>query len=243
MWRVAPAVCTAIVAPMLLASGSWAPAILRPSDTRTALSATQTSFPTAPELAQALQRKYDTLKDFAADFTQTYRGGTLRTSLTEKGRLLVKRPGKMRWDYTSPERKQFISDGVKVYSYLPTDRQVLVSNVPRDDLAATPALFLAGKGSLLKDFTATIDDVPSDAPSGTRSLKLVPKTPQPDYDWLILLVDPGSLMLRGLVSADAQGGTSRFAFANLKENVGIADKEFEFKIPRGVDVVSDGTSR
>lgn len=239
----APAVCTALVAPLLVGSGSRPPALPRSSETRAASTETQTPFRTAPELVRALQRKYDTLKDFAADFTHTYRGGTLRTALTEKGRVLVKRPGKMRWDYTSPERKQFVSDGVKVYSYLPADRQVLVSDVPPEDRAATPALFLAGKGSLLKDFTATLGEVPTDAPSGARSLKLVPKTPQPDYDWLILLVDAGTLMLRELVSADAQGGTSRFTFANLKENVGIADKEFEFKIPRGVDVLSDGTSR
>jgi outer membrane lipoprotein carrier protein len=239
----APAVCTALVAALLLGSGSWVLAVSRSSETRLASSEAQTSFRTAPELAQALQRKYETLKDFAADFTHTYRGGALRTALTEKGRLLVKRPGKMRWDYTSPERKQFVSDGVKIYSYLPADRQVLVSDVPREDQAATPALFLAGRGSLLKDFTATLDQAPADTPSGTRSLKLVPKSPQPDYDWLILLVDAGTLTLRGLVSADAQGGTSRFAFANLKENVGIADKEFEFKIPRGVDVVSDDASR
>jgi len=229
----APAICTALVASLLLGSGSPTPAFPRSSEASR----------TAPELAHALQRKYDTLRDFAADFTQTYRGSRLRTALTEKGRLLVKRPGKMRWDYTSPERKQFVSDGVKVYSYLPADRQVLVSDVPSEDQAATPALFLAGKGSLVKDFEATLDEVPTDAPSGTSALKLVPRTPQPDYDWLVLLVDADTLMLRGLVSADAQGGTSRFTFANLQENVGIADKQFEFKIPKGVDVISDGTSR
>ena len=40
------------------------------------------------------------------------------------------------------------------------------------------------------------------------------------------------------MTVDAQGGTSSFSFTNLKENVGLADKEFAFKIPRGVDVVN-----
>jgi outer membrane lipoprotein-sorting protein len=66
----------------------------------------------------------------------------------------------------------------------------------------------------------------------------VPKARQRDYDWLTLVVDPASLDIRGLQTIDAQGGKSSFSFANLKENVGIADKEFAFKIPRGVDVVS-----
>ncbi len=52
----------------------------------------------------------------------------------------------------------------------------------------------------------------------------MPKTPQRDYDWLILEVDPATLALRGLVTVDAQGGTSTFSFANLKENIGLADK-------------------
>ena len=76
-------------------------------------------------------------------------------------------------------------------------------------------------------------------PAGTKALKLVPKTPQPDYDWIVLLVDPATLGLRGLMSTDAQGGTSTFSFVNLKENVGLADKEFAFQMPRGVDVVTD----
>src|SRR5215218_6149875 len=80
----------------------------------------------AAELAQALQKKYDSIRDFSADFVHTNRGGALRKQITEKGRLLIKKPGKMRWDYTAPEAKQFISDGVKVYSYLPADKQVIV---------------------------------------------------------------------------------------------------------------------
>jgi outer membrane lipoprotein carrier protein len=193
---------------------------------------------TPSELAQALQRKYDTIKDFSADFVHVYQGGVLRKQLTEKGRLLVKKPGKMRWTYTAPDEKLFVSDGVKIYSYLPQDKQVIVSSVPPDDRASTPTLFLTGKGNLARDFTATAGDVPSGLPAGTRALKLVPKTPQQDYDWLVLAVDPSTLQIRGLVTVDAQGGTSSFSFTNLKENIGLADKEFAFKIPRGVDVVS-----
>ena len=80
-------------------------------------------------------------------------------------------------------------------------------------------------------------------PPGTRALKLVPKTPQPDYDWLILVVDPATLALRGLVTVDAQGGTSSFSFTNLKENVGLADKEFIFNIRRAVLMLSPMPSR
>lgn len=193
---------------------------------------------TAPELAAALQKKIDGIRDFSTDFTHTYEGGVLKKQITERGHLLVKKPGRMRWEYTDPEKKTFVSDGLKMYSYIPADKQVTVSSVPAEDEASTPALFLAGKGSLTRDFTASLAAPPAGMPPGTRALKLVPKTRQRDYDWLTLVADTGTLAIRGLQTTDAQGGTSSFSFTNLKENVGVTDKEFAFKIPRGVDVVT-----
>jgi outer membrane lipoprotein carrier protein len=192
----------------------------------------------APELAQVLQRKIDSIKDFSADFTHTYEGGVLHKVVTERGRLLMKKPGKMRWDYTAPEPKLFVSDGVKMYSYIPEDKQVIITTVPAGDEATTPTLFLSGKGSLTRDYTPALVDLPPGMAAGGRTLKLVPRSRQREYDWLMLVIDPGSLAIRGLVTVDAQGGKSSFSFTNLKENVGLADKEFAFKIPRGVDVVT-----
>jgi outer membrane lipoprotein carrier protein len=193
---------------------------------------------TAPELAAALQRKYDGIKDFSADFSHTYQGGVLHKQITERGHLLVKKPGKMRWDYSTPETKQFVSDGLKMYSYIPQDKQVIVATVPPDEDAPTPTLFLAGKGNVTRDFTPSLVETPAGMPAGSRTLKLVPKSRQRDYDWLVLVLDPGTLSIRGLLTVDEQGGKSSFFFTNLKENVGLADKEFAFKIPRGVDVVT-----
>ncbi len=195
----------------------------------------------ASELAAALQKKYDGVRDFSADFIHVYQGGVLRKQLTERGRVLIKKPGKMRWEYTAPEEKLFVSDGVKIYSYLPQDKQVIVSSVPPDDQASTPALFLAGKGNLPRDFVASIDTLPAGMPAGTRALKLVPRTSQRDYESLTLIVDPVSYQIRGLITVDGQGGKSSFSFGNLKENVGLPDTTFAFKIPRGVDVVSTGS--
>src|SRR5215217_3061450 len=89
--------------------------------------------PPAADLGRALQAKYDTVLDFSADFTHAYQGGVLKKQVTERGTLIVKKPGKMRWTYTAPEEKVFVSDGVKLYSYVPQDKQVIVSSVPPDD--------------------------------------------------------------------------------------------------------------
>jgi outer membrane lipoprotein carrier protein len=196
---------------------------------------------TADELVQSLQRRYDSIKDFSADFVHRYQGGVLRKQISERGHVLIKKPGKMRWDYTAPEKKLFISDGVRIYTYIPDDKQVVVSAQPRDAETSSPALFLAGKGNLVRDFTPSLVANPPGTATGDRSLKLVPRSRQPDYDWLVFTVDRATLAIQGLLTVDAQGGESAFVFTNLKENSGLADKEFAFNIPRGVDVVTDSS--
>lgn len=195
--------------------------------------------PTADTVARDLQRKYDRVTDFSADFVHSYRGGVLKQQATERGTLLVKKPGKMRWEYTAPEKKLFVSDGHKIYSYIPQDRQVVVGTMPRDEQAPTPALFLTGKGDITRDFNAAFDRV-AEAQPGSIALKLTPKRREPEYESLTLVVDPKTLGLQMLVTVDSQGGRSAFTFSNFKENVGVADNQFVFKMPRNVDVVTDG---
>ena len=193
--------------------------------------------PSAETTAANLQRKYDRVSDFSTDFVHSYRGGVLKQQATERGRLLVKKPGKMRWEYTSPEKKLFVSDGRKIYSYIPLDKQVIVGTMPQGDQAPTPALFLTGRGNITRDFNVAFDKVP-DAPAGSVALKLTPKRREPEYESLTLVVDSQTLNLQMLITVDAQGGRSAFTFSNLKENVGLADNQFVFQMPRNVDVVT-----
>jgi len=194
--------------------------------------------PAAPETARALQEKYDRVKDFTADFTHTYESGVLKKTTVESGTVEIKKPGRMRWNYTTPDKKLFVSDGVKIYSYIPADKQVIVSDMPKDDEATTAVLFLTGRGNLTRDFIVTYA---SGAGSpDTWALRLDPRQKQRDYDWLIVVVDRKSFQIRSLTAADQQGGRSTFAFTNYRENAGVPDKAFEFKIPRGVDVITAG---
>ena len=194
--------------------------------------------PAPDALARSLQQRYQGIKDFSADFVHNYRGGVLKTQTQERGTVTVKKPSRMHWTYKTPEKKEFVSDGVKIYSYIPQDRQVIVSSVPPENQATTPALFLAGKGDIVRDFSASYVDSPV---PGTLALKLIPRRNEPDYEYLIVAVDPATLQIRALTTRDRQGGESTLTFNNLKENMGISDKEFAFRIPRGVDVITDGS--
>jgi outer membrane lipoprotein carrier protein len=202
-----------------------------------ALTAAAQTRPAPDALARSLQQRYQGIKDFSADFVHSYRGGVLKTQTQERGKVSVKKPSRMRWTYASPEKKEFVSDGVKIYSYIPQDRQVIVSEVPPDNQATTPALFLAGKGDIVRDFSATYVEP---TVLGTLALKLTPRRSEPDYEYLVVAVDPATLQIRALTTRDRQGGESTLVFTNLKENQGISDKAFAFSIPRGVDVVTDG---
>jgi outer membrane lipoprotein carrier protein len=199
------------------------------------------SLPPAQEVAAALQRKYDSIHDFSADFAQITEGGVLRRKpVTERGTVFVKKPGRMRWNYTSPEEKVFVSDGRQIQLYVPADKQVIISELPSGDRATSAVLFLMGRGNLTRDFNVSYGPGGS---ADTYVLRLEPKTRQAEYDWLQLTVDRATLQIKELTAADQQGGRSTFRFTNFKENPGVADKTFVFSAPRGTEVVKSGQTR
>ena len=190
-------------------------------------------------LAAKVQQRYNGIKDIQADFVQTYEGGVLRTRTTESGTVAIKRPGRMRFTYTKPEKKEFVSDGTRLYTHLVADKQVIVSPAPGPDQGDIPAMFLAGQSDLARDYTPSFTSLPG-AATGLVTMKLVPKKKSEEYESIGIGIDPKTLQIQFLTAVDMQGGRSSFTFTNLKENRGLADKQFEFRIPRGVEVVSNG---
>lgn len=189
--------------------------------------------PSADQLAKQLQTHYDQVKDFQSDFTQAFRGVALPQQTTERGKVFVKKPYKMRWTYTAPEKKELVADGIQFWDYRPIDKVVLVQPLPKEGQASTALLFLAGRGNLTRDFTSSM---PATQPEPEWHLALVPKSAQADFTSLVVHVDRKTLALRGLVKTD-ETGTWTYRFPNLKENVGLADKMFIFTPPPGVEVI------
>jgi outer membrane lipoprotein carrier protein len=185
-------------------------------------------------LASALQARYQSVRDFSADFVQTYRAGVLKTQTRESGTVAIKKPGKMRWTYLKPLRKELVSDGRNIYWYDPREKEVVKSDVP--DQATTPDLFLSGKGDIVRDFAASHAE---SALAGTTALKLVPRRAESAYEYLVVSFDPASKQIRALMTRDHQGGESTLVFTNMRENRGLSDRDFEFRIPSGVRVVTD----
>ncbi len=147
------------------------------------------------------------MRDFSADFEHIYEGGVLRKKLTERGTLLVKKPGMMRWVYTSPEKKEFVSNGRTLYSYVPADRQVIVSTVPPADEASSPAMFLAGKGNIQRDFTPRLA-----AAEGLAASEVALEARAQDAAERVRLDHPRR---RSCVAADPKAGHGRHTRRNL----------------------------
>ena len=84
---------------------AWIPAVLLLS---TSLAPAQAP-PQATELASRIQARYDGVRSFTADFTQTYAGGLLGLTTTESGDIKLKKPGRFRMEYTEPEKKTFVA--------------------------------------------------------------------------------------------------------------------------------------
>ena len=186
------------------------------------------------QLVAALQIKYARLSSLAADFTQIYTAPGERTR-RESGHLLLKKPGKMRWDYTAPEAKLYVSDGKLIYEYVPAERLATRTKVKEASDLRAPFMFLLGRGDLRRDFKRIEFANEAPARAGNRVLRLIPKRSQ-EFRELLIEVEPSSLQLTRLSFIDANGARSDFLFSNLHENAPANEAQFTFKPPAGVEV-------
>lgn len=186
------------------------------------------------QLINALQAKYNKLSSLAADFTQVYTAPGQRER-RESGRLLLKKPGKMRWDYTSPETKLFLSDGKWLYEYVPAEKYATRSAISEAGDLRAPFAFLLGRGNLRRDFKRIEFAGESPIKAGNKVLRLVPKRAQ-DFKELLVEVEPNSLQISRLSIIEPNGARSDFLFTNVHENVSASPAQFMFKAPPGVEV-------
>ncbi len=184
------------------------------------------------ELVQKLQQKYSTLEGFKANFTQSYQSQRFSDGLSESGIVYLKKGGRMKWQYTKPEPKMFVSDGMFYYYYVPEDKQVIKSPINPGE-QHSPTLFLAGRGDFVHDFKAEW----SDPRPGSHLIKLTPLKPQPDFQSLIVDVDPVSGLILRLLVIDEFSNRTEYKFTQIQENPQFPDNFFTFQPPPGTDVI------
>ena len=189
---------------------------------------------TPDQLIAKLQSKYEAIESFSADFTQLFRSRDVQ--LQESGIMVMKKPGKMYWEYRQPTPKVFVADGQKSYFYLPQDKQVIVSDLDLSN-AQTPLLLLMGKGNIKEDFQVGLEPEEKPLQEENILIRLTPKQPQGIYSYVILEVDPSIYLVRRLIVIEPIGNRNEYIMTNFQENIRISDGQFNFKVPPDVEVM------
>lgn len=190
----------------------------------------------ATDLAAKVQKVYDKVPSYTADFEQQTVSKLAGQGPTAAGTVAFKKPGKMRWIYQKPVPQDIISDGKTLWLYQPNDKQVVVSDAAQYLKNRASITFLAGQGKLTDEFNVSIGQPPAGAGPGT-ALEMVPKKEDPTAAKVILVVDPKS----GLVSEswvyDFLGNATHVRFTNAQTGRKLKDEEFTFTVPPGIDVI------
>jgi outer membrane lipoprotein carrier protein len=202
-----------------------------------AICATTASFAADVQaIAQAVDDHYNHMRTLQAEFSEIYRGtGTERT---ETGTLWLKKPGKMRWEYSSPEQKLFLSDGQSAWFYLPQARQARKTPVKQLDDLRSPLGLLLGKTRLEKELQP-LSLAPDVSPlfPGDVVLRGVPKALADRANQVILEVTADYRIIRIIVDG-TDDSVTEYRFSGQKENILVPDQRFQFTPPAGVEVMS-----
>lgn len=187
-------------------------------------------------LARKVDQHYDRMHTLEAKFTETYKGAGM--SRTESGTLLLKKPGRMRWDYDEPRPKLFLTDGSAAWFYVPGEQQARRTPVKQLEDLRSPLRYLLGKTQLEKELdglSVAADVKPLNA--GDVVLRGIPKGMRERVAQTSLEVTPDGLISRIIVE-ELDGSVTEFRFLQQRENVQIPDQQFHFLPPPGVEVVA-----
>jgi len=187
----------------------------------------------------SLQGRYTGMTGFSADFKQTFLSAETGTSLEESGSLMIKKGGFMRWEYKEPEEKLFICDGNDCYLYIVEEKIVQVISLKNIDARSTPMLFLAGKGNLKMDFESELlnDKYSTGSDPGFYRMKMKPKGEQEQFEYMIVMVDKKSFIIKRILVVDLLGNQTDYLFDSIREINAPPDSKFRFTPPKGVEIV------
>ena len=187
--------------------------------------------PSAADLARIVDEHYNRLRSLKTGFSEYYAGLGMQRS--ESGTMLLRKPGKMRWEYTSTQGKVFVLDGKYAWFYSPGDTQVQRIAAGQLDDLRSPLRFLLGHTKIESEIEHLT--IASDK-AGQYVLAGVPKGQRKRISRLSLTVN-ASGVIEGIAIEETDGARTSFAFTNEEPNAVIPESAFHFTPPVGVPVV------
>ncbi|MGH9725870.1 MAG: LolA family protein [Candidatus Acidiferrales bacterium] len=220
------------------------------------LSVPVSAAPTASEVRHGLEMRYRHAATLKAAFYQRYSDGH-GGGVAESGTVYFSRPGRMRWEYESPQQKLFLVDGANVWFYVPADRTASRAKMKQSSDWRTPIALLAGKadlGELCREIVLVNAREDSSAEQSAKDSADAPLNPE---DSVLRCLprgkpeDPGSgireilfetnpqFYLTRVVIREAGNFETEFRFGNWEENIPIPELKFHFQPPPSVSIVDE----
>lgn len=208
-------------------------------------SAAQAKVDPAKSLAHLLEEHYRVPRTLQAVFLERY-SESQKEARVESGTVYFRRPGQMRWEYDSPEKKLFLVDGKTTWFYVPYDHTVTKAPVKESSDWRTPLALLTEKADLAR-LCGRIDLVSDPGiPAEHAVLRCVPKQPKgqpdaPEYTEVLLEMDSSSGELARIQIRQPGGIELEYRFGNWRTDVPLDPGLFRFEVPKGVAIV-DGAA-
>jgi outer membrane lipoprotein carrier protein len=224
-WWLAASLSVVLIVPAWAADG--------PSDDK-ALQAVR-------EVVKQLQARYEKMKDMQADFSQKTKIEGFERPVTSAGKVYIKKPGRLRWDYLDPATEQIYVNQDDVKVYVPEHKQVLVGKLTQMAASKAPLELLQGAARLEESFEIEPTPGKDRGVGGTPLITLIPKAKEQEstqnLQKIIVEVFPKTYFIRTVSLHEISGNIAVFEFSNLKPNVGLGNEVFDFKVPPDVEVV------
>ncbi len=182
-------------------------------------------------VVRKVEEHYNHLASLRAHYVEHYSGMGMEKS--EEGTLLLKKPGRMRWNYAAPVGKVFVLDGKFGWFYTPGDAQATRVPAKQLDDLRSPLRFLLGHTQLQKE----LDNLAVTSVGAGFRITGVPKGMAERLKLLTLEVTAAGVIQRMRLE-ETDGAVTEFAFSGVEENVPVKDTDFSFAPPEGVTVVN-----
>lgn len=193
------------------------------------------------EVVQQLQARYEKTKDLQADFTQKTMIEGFEQPIKSSGKVYLKKPGRLRWNYLDPSVEDIHVNHDDVKVYVPEHKQVLVGKLTQMSASKAPLELLLGAAKLNESFNVEPTPGKGRGVGGIRLLTLLPKLHEGEaggaLQRIVLEVFPKTYFIRTLSLYEFSGNVARFEFSSLQSNMGLSDSVFTLKLPADVEVV------
>ena len=193
---------------------------------------------TVPEIVAAVESTYASVNSLKADFVQVSRSTSMGQETRQRGKVSLKRPRKMRWDFNQPDASTFVTDGATMWVYSSANNQVIVS--PVSGGAGGMTQLLDDLNNLDELFTVTLVDAGGKEGKGSYILDLVPKALPSNFKKLRLTLARNKYTPETVLLTDTFDNQVELTFSQVKFNQDIPDSMFNFQAPQGATVLNTG---